>query len=453
MNVLIDYFLLNLALYVGFILENKVFIWTEVPDHYKLNFLLLNLFWFYSSTVVELYKDVLKRDADATIKATITSLLMFFATPIIIKLALPQLNFSNNFIIYFFILLAPSIVIWKTSFLLIRKSRRRFWINYRKIVILGANQAGLDLYKYIQENPEMGYKIEGIFDDNCGKESGNKLILGKIDDCFDYVKMHYVSEIYCALPSNEAEKIKSLMLEADKQMIRMKLVPDLKGMYDNNVMLAVYGQMPILMPRREPLDNKSNEFSKRAFDILFSLFVIVFFLSWLVPIIALIIKLESRGPIFFRQLRSGKDNKPFYCLKFRSMRVNEDSDKRQASKGDSRITKVGAFLRKTSMDELPQFINVLLGDMSVVGPRPHMLKHTEDYSHLIDRYMVRHFLTPGITGWAQVNGYRGETKETTSMSKRVDADIWYLENWSFFLDLKIVFLTVWQAIRGNENAY
>jgi lipopolysaccharide/colanic/teichoic acid biosynthesis glycosyltransferase len=135
------------------------------------------------------------------------------------------------------------------------------------------------------------------------------------------------------------------------------------------------------------------------------------------------------------------------------MYVNTDSDSKQASRGDSRITRIGAVLRKTNLDELPQFINVLFGDMSVVGPRPHMLKHTEDYSLLIDNYMVRHFLTPGITGWAQVNGYRGETKETSLMNERVKADIWYLENWSFFLDLKIVFLTVWQAIRGNENAY
>jgi len=454
MNVIVDYFLLNLALYVGFILENKAFVWTQVPDHYKLNFLLLNLFWFYSSTVVELYKDVLKKDADNTIKASIISLLMFAATPVLIKLALPQLNFSNTFLIYFFLLLFPSILVWKTLFLLVRKARRRLWIEYRKVVIIGANQMGKDLYKYIVDNPEMGYKVEGVFDDkNFNAEFDEKLLIGKIDECFDYVKSNGIFEVYCALPNSESDRIKTLMQEADKQMVRIKLVPDIKGIFDNNVMLAVYGQMPILMPRREPLDNKSNEISKRAFDILFSSFVLIFFLSWLIPIIAIIIRLESKGPIFFRQLRSGKDNKPFYCMKFRSMKVNADSDSKQASKGDSRITKVGAFLRKTSLDELPQFINVLLGDMSVVGPRPHMLKHTEDYSNLIDKYMVRHFLTPGITGWAQVNGYRGETKETTSMYKRVEADIWYLENWSFFLDLKIVFLTVWQAIRGNENAY
>jgi len=196
-----------------------------------------------------------------------------------------------------------------------------------------------------------------------------------------------------------------------------------------------------------------NGIIKRAFDILFSLSIIVFVLCWLTPIIALLIKLDSRGPVFFKQLRSGRDNKPFYCYKFRSMVVNNDADQKQAVKGDARVTRLGAFLRKSSIDELPQFFNVLMGDMSVVGPRPHMLKHTQDYSSLVDHYMVRHFLTPGITGWAQVNGFRGEIKEPSSLFKRIEADIWYLENWSFILDLKIVFLTIWQSMRRNENAY
>jgi putative colanic acid biosysnthesis UDP-glucose lipid carrier transferase len=314
---------------------------------------------------------------------------------------------------------------------------------------------GLDLFNYIMENPEMGYKIEGVFDDTYerGVKSTNPSIVGKVNDCFEFVKKNNIAEIYCALPNNETERIKDIMQTADKLMVRIKLVPDIRGIFDRDVMLSVYGRMPILMPRREPLDNKSNEASKRIFDIVFSLFIIILILSWLIPIIALIIKLESKGPVFFKQLRSGRDNKPFYCLKFRSMTINSDSDNKQATKGDLRITRVGSILRKTSLDELPQFFNVLMGDMSVVGPRPHMLKHTEDYSLLIDKYMVRHFVTPGITGWAQVNGYRGETRETDSMSMRVAADIWYLENWTFFLDLKIVFLTVWQAIRGSENAY
>jgi putative colanic acid biosysnthesis UDP-glucose lipid carrier transferase len=453
-NILFDYSLLNISLYLGVIFEKNQFIWIEVPNHYKLNFLLLNLFWFYSSTIADLYSKVLKRDANTTIKALTLALLIFLIASFSIKVFLPDFDLSKNFIVCFFIAFSFTMLLWKSSFLLFRKSRRRFWIDYKKIVIVGCGPVGVDLYNYILENPQLGYKIEGIFDDLYPQSVAEKYtILGKVEDCFNYVKANGISEVYCALSNKDSKRIKALMQEADKHMIRLRLVPDVKRAFDKNILLELYGHMPILTPRQEPLENKANEFVKRAFDIVFSSFVLVFLLSWLLPLLALIIKLDSKGPVFFKQLRSGRNNKPFYCLKFRSMYVNTDSDSKQASRGDSRITRIGAVLRKTNLDELPQFINVLFGDMSVVGPRPHMLKHTEDYSLLIDNYMVRHFLTPGITGWAQVNGYRGETKETSLMNERVKADIWYLENWSFFLDLKIVFLTVWQAIRGNENAY
>jgi len=213
------------------------------------------------------------------------------------------------------------------------------------------------------------------------------------------------------------------------------------------------GHFPVISSRAEPLENVNNKMFKRIFDICFSVFVIVFVLSWLIPLIALLIKLETKGPVFFKQQRSGKNNLPFFCLKFRSMSVNSEAHIKQATKFDSRITKVGAFIRKTSIDELPQFFNVLAGNMSVVGPRPHMLQHTEQYSAIIDKFMVRHLLLPGITGWAQVNGLRGETNLEGDMEKRVEADIWYLENWSMLLDLKIAFLTVWQIFTKNDKVY
>jgi undecaprenyl-phosphate galactose phosphotransferase/putative colanic acid biosynthesis UDP-glucose lipid carrier transferase len=167
----------------------------------------------------------------------------------------------------------------------------------------------------------------------------------------------------------------------------------------------------------------------------------------------LIIKLESPGPVFFRQKRSGRDNRPFVCLKFRSMYVNDLAHNKQAGKGDSRVTKFGAFIRKTSIDELPQFFNVFWGDMSVVGPRPHMINLAKEYSELINNYLVRQFAKPGITGWAQVNGYRGETKELSDMENRVEYDIWYIENWSLLLDIKIIVRTVINILKGDENAY
>jgi exopolysaccharide biosynthesis polyprenyl glycosylphosphotransferase len=205
--------------------------------------------------------------------------------------------------------------------------------------------------------------------------------------------------------------------------------------------------------RNEPLENIVNRFVKRLFDIGFSTLVFILFLWWFIPLIALIIKLTSKGPVFFIQERSGIKNKSFNVIKFRTMYVNDDAHYKQATKYDERITPIGKFLRSTSLDEMPQFINVLTGQMSVIGPRPHMLKHTEEYSKIIDKFMVRHLVKPGITGWAQVNGYRGETKEVEDMEGRVRADVWYIENWSFTLDIKIIILTIINLLRGEENAF
>jgi len=212
-------------------------------------------------------------------------------------------------------------------------------------------------------------------------------------------------------------------------------------------------EIPVISMRKEPLEDLGNRIKKRAIDLAVSSFVIVFFLSWMIPIIGLLILLESRGAIFFVQARSGKDNKSFPCLKFRSMKVNAASNELQATKNDMRVTKIGKFLRRTSLDEFPQFLNVFVGHMSIVGPRPHMIKHTNEYSALIGQYMVRQLLKPGITGWAQVSGYRGETKEVVQMQKRVEHDLWYLENWNPWLDLRIIFLTVFNTIKGEQNAY
>jgi putative colanic acid biosynthesis UDP-glucose lipid carrier transferase len=212
-------------------------------------------------------------------------------------------------------------------------------------------------------------------------------------------------------------------------------------------------EIPIISLRREPLEDWGNRIIKRIYDITISLFAVVFILSWLIPIISLLIFFDSGGPVFFIQQRSGKNNRTFPCIKFRSMRVNKNADNQQAMRQDSRITRIGKFLRRTSLDEFPQFLNVLKGDMSITGPRPHMLKHTDEYSKLIGQYMVRQFVKPGLTGWAQVHGFRGETKNVFQMQKRVESDLWYLENWSLLLDIKIFFMTIFNVVKGDENAF
>jgi putative colanic acid biosysnthesis UDP-glucose lipid carrier transferase len=449
-NLVGDYLLLNIVLYVCLHMAYPAASLFQLHD-VRLTFLLLNLTWFFSSTIFEVYANILKRDALPTITANVAALGLNATVAGALKFALPELGISIWVLVSFILVFSAFAMIWRTAFLTLRKYKRKLWIKRSQVAIVGATPSGLDLYDYIHTNRQFGYEVAGIFSDT--EPTAGVTHLGGISDSVSYCREHGIQELYCALHPQEQDTVEWLLQEADKQMIRFRLVPDLRGQFSRKLQVQLYGYTPVLIPRQEPLDNAANEVVKRAFDIMFSSLVIVFLLSWLIPLMAIIIKLDSTGPVFFKQLRSGRNNKPFYCLKFRSMAPNKDADNLQASKNDMRVTRVGRFIRKTSIDELPQFFNVLVGDMSVVGPRPHMLKHTEDYSSLINNYMVRHLLTPGITGWAQVNGHRGETKETSSMVNRVQADLWYLEHWSLLLDLKIVYLTLWKMVNKDENAF
>ena len=252
------------------------------------------------------------------------------------------------------------------------------------------------------------------------------------------------------LSNNE---INDLIHFADNGLKTIKFLPDSKNTFLRNLAVEYYDYIPIISLRTIPLDKEVNKRLKRIFDILFSLFVIVFILSWITPLIAIIIRIESRGPVFFKQKRNGLNYEEFFCYKFRSMYLNPIADLEQVQKNDPRITRIGKIIRKTSIDELPQFINVLIGDMSVVGPRPHMVSHTEMYAKSVDKFMVRHFIKPGITGLAQTNGFRGEVETEKDIINRVKYDIFYLENWTLLLDIKIIYITIINAIKGEKKAY
>lgn len=329
-------------------------------------------------------------------------------------------------------------------FYLLKKYRKDLGGNYRKTVIIGKNSKTRMLTSFFAKNVEYGYQCKKVFNLSTSTE---------LEDCLEYIVNNDIDEIYCSVAELDNEQINQLIDFADNNLKVLKFLPDNKDIYTKQLKLEYYGYLPILSLRNIPIEEPLNQFAKRAFDILLSLFVIVFFLSWLTPILAIFIKLESKGPVFFRQKRNGLDYREFYCYKYRSMKVNPNANLEQATKNDIRITKVGKFLRKTSMDELPQFINVLLGDMSVVGPRPHMVSHTHMYAERIDKFMVRHFIKPGITGLAQTSGFRGEVETDFDIISRVKYDIFYLENWSLLLDLKIIFQTVYNAVNGEDKAY
>ncbi|WP_296147247.1 undecaprenyl-phosphate glucose phosphotransferase [uncultured Flavobacterium sp.] len=328
----------------------------------------------------------------------------------------------------------------------LRRFRVVFGGNFRRVVIVGNGKSVDQLEDFFNENPDYGYKLEKVFNLATNKKE-------RIDECFNFVMENKIDEIYCSLSDLANTDVNKFIDFTDNNLKILKFLPDNKEILARNLVFDYYDYIPIISLRNIPLDQISNKIIKRSFDIIFSLLVIIGLLSWLTPILAILIKLESRGNIFFKQKRNGLNYKEFYCYKFRSMELNEIADLYQVSKNDPRITRVGKFIRKTSIDELPQFFNVLLGDMSVVGPRPHMVSHTEMYARRIDKFMVRHFIKPGITGLAQTKGFRGEVETDKDIIYRVKFDIFYLENWSLLLDIKIIFLTVYNAIKGEEKAY
>ena len=353
----------------------------------------------------------------------------------------------------------PSKMIEFVSFSLILVSLAKFFIyfslrrfrvvfggNFRRVVIVGNGKSTIQLGDFFNENPDYGYKLEKVFTLTPNKKE-------QIDECFEFVMENKIDEIYCSLSDLSNADLNRFIDFTDNNLKILKFLPDNKEILARNLIFDYYDYIPIISLRNIPLDEVANKIIKRIFDIVFSLLIIVGILSWLIPILALLIRLESKGSVFFKQKRNGLNYKEFYCYKFRSMRLNEIADLYQVSKNDPRITRVGKFIRKTSIDELPQFFNVLLGDMSVVGPRPHMVSHTEMYARRIDKFMVRHFIKPGITGLAQTKGFRGEVESDKDIIYRVKFDIFYLENWSLLLDIKIIFLTVINAIKGEEKAY
>ncbi|WP_412464808.1 undecaprenyl-phosphate glucose phosphotransferase [Flavobacterium mekongense] len=333
-------------------------------------------------------------------------------------------------------------------FFYLKKYRLVTGSNFRNAVIIGYTPEAIRLKEVFENRRDYGYRFFGYFSD----KKQNPEVLGKVDDIKHYVIENKIDEIYCSLNEISNEKLKDLVEFADDNKKAIKFIPDTKEIFSKNLKIDYYELFPVLSLQKTQLHNPYIKGIKRAFDIVFSLIVIVFLLSWLIPILAILIKLESKGPVFFKQGRPGLDEQEFFCYKFRSMQVNRHTEK-EASKNDPRVTKVGKFMRKTSVDELPQFFNVLIGDMSVVGPRPHLWSQNKAYASRIKKYMVRHYVKPGITGLAQVKGFRGEIETEEDMINRIKLDVFYIENWSMIMDLKIILQTVINIFKGEDKAY
>lgn len=327
----------------------------------------------------------------------------------------------------------------------------------RKVLIVGAGNTGLDFYHHYVKGNHCGYTLTGFVDDVINT-SLNGHYLGKTSDIKKVIASHELDDIVVALPISDEAQLENIVSIGQKEGKRVRIIPPYQGLGSEKIQTDTLGTLPIITLRYLPLDTIDNKVYKRIFDIIFSLLVIVLILSWLIPIISLIIKLGSKGPVFFKQERWGLNNKSIVCYKFRTMcttskDVDASGNYQQAKRNDPRITKIGKFFRKTSLDELPQFFHVLFGSMSVVGPRPHPVPLNMQYKGSVKNYMMRHWVKPGITGWAQVNGYRGETRRPYQMHKRVELDIWYIGNWTFWLDFQIILQTIVNMIKTDKNAF
>lgn len=356
----------------------------------------------------------------------------------------------------FYIVLILVIVSYRLAFRYFLELYRKQGGNVRKVILIGSHENMQELYHAMTDDPTSGYRVLGYFEDfPSDRYPSDVSYLGHPQEVNNFLKQNVgrVDQLYCSLPSARSAEIVPIINYCENHLVRFFSVPNVHNYLKRRMHFEMLGNVPVLSIRREPLELLENRIVKRTFDIVCSTLFLCTIFPFIYIIVGVAIKMSSPGPIFFKQKRSGEDGKEFWCYKFRSMRVNAQCDTLQATEHDPRKTRIGEIIRKTSIDELPQFINVFKGDMSIVGPRPHMLKHTQEYSLLINKFMVRHFVKPGITGWAQVTGYRGETKELWQMEGRVMRDIWYIEHWTFLLDLYIMYKTVYNAIHGEKEAY
>jgi putative colanic acid biosynthesis UDP-glucose lipid carrier transferase len=434
-----DLVFLNLAIFASFNLAGDN---SNLSDKVYL-FIFSNLAWLYLTLVANPYNINKTWSLSKAAKTQLAFLLIhvLVVTSLILFLRKHYALIQIGFIYLIFV---PVFFLWKILIYYLRKVFTKE-ISYKNFVLIGRNTTSTEIRKYYLSNSELRYRFLGYVEAKTSEQL--------IEKIREINLMNEVHEVFCCTQDMSNEALKPLIDFGLDSLIKVRVAVD-SGVGNQDIIQLdrldqELGRNVLVIP----LDEPHYQFIKRGFDLIFSITFILLIMSWLLPIIAIIIMVDSRGPIFFVQLRSGKDNRPFKCLKFRTMKVNADSDSKQATKNDPRITRLGAFLRKSSIDELPQFFNVFIGNMSVIGPRPHMLKHTEEYAILIEKFMGRHYVKPGITGLAQCMGYRGETQTVGDMENRVRLDRYYIENWTFWLDIKIIFLTIISLIRGSDKAF
>ena len=469
--IVVDFILLNALLYLCSLYYPRIADWT--PAKVRLFAITLNLALlmshYFNSPIIHLrvvsMGDIIQR----IVKLVGLTVLIAYVIMKGISLSLTKVGTQLMEVgtVFFFVVLISRYFERK-----IIKYYRMSGRNTRKVTFVGADPELVGILRKLKNDATLGYQVMGYYGDehleklvdeieelekkNKKKDSVRLKRLGSYEDLMEAIEkddeLDLGDELYMCVSRLDRDRIRDVSKFCDQHMVRFFYVPVSVETIGLNLKREMLDDMEVFTTYENPLMNPMNKIVKRTFDIVMSLLILTIVLPFM-PILWLIIKTQSPGPLFFKQLRTGLDGKEFYCYKFRSMHVNDDADKVQATKDDPRKYPFGNFMRKTNIDELPQFWNVLKGDMSIVGPRPHMLAHTEQYSQLIEKFMVRHFVKPGVTGWAQVTGFRGETKELWQMEGRVKRDIWYMENWNIWLDIRIIWMTFKTIFVHDKNAY
>jgi putative colanic acid biosynthesis UDP-glucose lipid carrier transferase len=451
-RLLIDLLLLNLVFILSAVLAQSWEILLQ-RNYMFILLALLNFVWYFYTNLSGFYNDFFTRRFSTQffniVKSSVVQVLITIAFIFFVKEDL----FTRNFIVYLGVFLTVAISVRTIIFKKSLKQLHKKGISVRNLIIVGAGETGKNFKETICDVPEFGYKFIGFVDD----EKTDEKYLGTISELDRILKTYQADDVVITLPEEDSSQLDDIIRVCNINAVKVHLIPDYFRFLSNRFTVNSIGSFPVITARDEPLEEASRRFIKRTFDIFFSLFVIVFLFSWLFPLIALLIKLSSKGPVFYLQERVGVKDNRFKCYKFRTMKSeNRKVEFQPVTEDDPRVTRIGKFLRRTNIDELPQFFNVLKGEMSVVGPRPHPIPFHNKYSEYFEAIKLRHNVKPGITGWAQVHGYRGDTPDEDENRKRtlqrIKYDLWYIENWSFKLDLQIIMMTLWQMITGKTNA-
>lgn len=448
-----DLILLNIAFFLAAIFAQSVDILLDRNRMFVLQ-IGLNFAWYFFASITNFYDDFTTRlfvfHVFNIIKNIVVQVLLSIIFIFIVKEDLFTRNFIVNYSLFLFILVS----LRSFSFRLLMKKLREKGINLRNILIAGASEVAKNFGKLITENPDFGYRFVGFISD--GQENREEII-GRYDQLDDLIGKENINEVVIALRENDTVLLNNIIRICNRNAVRVHIIPDYFRFISKRFQVSMIGNFPIITSRNEPLNEIQWRFIKRSFDIIFSLPVLIFLILIILPVI-IITRLTSRGSVFFVQERVGAKNKRFKCYKFRTLHEDKspETDFQPVIENDSRVTRIGKFLRKSNIDEFPQFFNVLKGEMSVVGPRPHAVPYDDKYGRVVEEIKLRHNVKPGITGWAQIHGLRGDVEDDEEnkrrTTKRIEYDLWYIENWSFWLDVQIILQTIWQMLRGKTKA-